>query len=756
MNEKHFYEQYINHLNPQQQEAVRTVDGATLLLAVPGSGKTTVLINRLGYMVCCKDIAPSSILTMTYTVAATGEMRERFSELFGKDYAKSLEFRTINGLSQKIIDYYSSNYSARAAFDLESDESITYKRIGQIYLDVNKDYAPDSLIKDIRTIITYIKNMMLTDEEIDRLQTGIDNMPAIYRRYCDTMKKLGRMDYDDQMAYALMILRKYPEILDHFQERYKYICVDEAQDTSKIQHEIIKLLAKKYGNIFMVGDEDQSIYGFRAAYPEALLEFEKTYPNAKTLLIEQNYRSSSEIVSAANAFVVKNRFRHEKQIRQTRGEVCPVRVIEALSREYQIKYLLAAARKCENQTAVLYRNNESALPLIDLLERNGIGYNCRRFDMTFFSHPIVSDVADIIRFAHNMSDADTFLRIYYKLGAPITKPAATYAAELCRQKGTPLLQAVLRFPELAPYAENKVRELNANLSLIPELSALEAIRVIFDVIGYGKHAADKDPESTKRETLQLLAKNVAAPLDLLRRLDELQKIVQEHRNAPENLFFLSTIHSSKGLEYERVFLLDVFDGILPSKPFPDAHDSDAIKLYEEERRLYYVAMTRAKNELCLFRCKGSNSAFTDEIVRKLPRAYAGSDSIWAVLPQNFCGMSLVHKAYGKGTVRACSGMLLMVEFETGKTVLATISELFENRKLEIAEEPPPSIRGKTPVSQRREPTSPPPIGSRITHAVFGEGIVTEYKNGIISIKFGKQETRKFDFYNAASSGKLYI
>ena len=191
-----------------------------------------------------------------------------------------MQFQTINGVSSKIVSYASRRQN-RTPPRLQNNEAELAKLIREIYQSVNKDYAEEGVIKDIRTSITFIKNMMLTEEEIASLETNVDRLPEIYCQYQAALRSSGMMDYDDQMVYALFILRKNPKVLKHYQERYPYICVDEAQDTSKIQHEIIKLLAAGSGNLFMVGDEDQSIYGFRAAYPEALLSFEADHPGQR-------------------------------------------------------------------------------------------------------------------------------------------------------------------------------------------------------------------------------------------------------------------------------------------------------------------------------------------------------------------------------------------------------------------------------------------------------------------------------------------
>ena len=323
-----FETKYLSRLNAQQKAAVLAVQGPVLLLATPGSGKTTVLVTRLGYMVACCGIDPKSILTMTYTVAATKDMRKRYTSFFGEAAAEGLQFRTINGVSASILSYFWRTHPDSEQYTLEPDEGNLNRIVRTIYQTVNSNYPEDGEIKEIRRLITYCKNMMLSDAEIRKLETEIDRFPDIYRKYQETLRSRKLMDYDDQMAYAYAILQTNPDVLGRFQDQYRYLCVDEAQDTSKIQHTIIRLLASRDENLFMVGDEDQSIYGFRAAYPEALLNYQKEHKNARVLLMEENYRSTEEIIKAANAFVAGNRFRYKKTIKPTRGSGSPVHFVQ--------------------------------------------------------------------------------------------------------------------------------------------------------------------------------------------------------------------------------------------------------------------------------------------------------------------------------------------------------------------------------------------------------------------------------------------
>ena len=311
-----------------------------------------------------------------------------------------MEFRTINGVSARIIRAYEQRMG-RTAFSLLSSEAEQTALLRVLYFRCKGEYPTDAELKQARTLIAYAKNQMLGKEELDLLWKELDCFPALYRAYQQALRNARQMDYDDQMVYALRILRQVPEILHEFQARYHYFCVDEAQDTSRIQHAIVSLLAGAGGNLFLVGDEDQSIYGFRAACPDMLLHFEADHPGAKVLFLEQNYRSTPQIVEAADRFIRQNVSRRDKHMQPVRSGGAAIRQIPLNRRERQYTYLLEVARDLPENTAVLYRDHDSALPLIDLLERNGVPYRARQTDCAFFSSRIVRDITDIIRFAQS-------------------------------------------------------------------------------------------------------------------------------------------------------------------------------------------------------------------------------------------------------------------------------------------------------------------------------------------------------------------
>lgn len=693
MEEEQFAQQYLTGFNPQQRAAVMAAEGPVLLLAVPGSGKTTVLVTRLGYLVHCRKVPPRQILTMTYTVAATQEMRSRFAARFGPELAGQMQFRTINGLSAVILQYYSRRYQ-RQQPELVTREADLTRLLTQIYQHICDDFPTESTLKELRTALTYIKNMGLDEEGIAALETDLPELPAFYARYQAELKRRNWMDYDDQMVFALQILRAVPPVLAYFQQRFRYFCVDESQDTSKIQHEIIALLAGKSRNLFLVGDEDQSIYGFRAAYPQALMEFEQRWPGARVLLMEENYRSGSEIVDAANRFVARNRYRRPKTIRPTCGAQGPVEVVKIRRREDQAAWLFDAVQKGSEPLAVLFRNNESALPLVDWCERHRLPYRFKKSDLTFFTDKIVLDVGDFLQFAAQPRNSDLFLRLYYKMGLPIAKRQALYACAQSARSGRPLLEELLRCPDVNPRLRGGIGEVWQALQQLPRQSAAQALDTLRDGVGYGAYLEQKKMDSGKLSILGLLAAQEPSPARLLARLEELRALLAAHQDPEEAPLILSTIHSSKGLEYDSVVLLDVFDGILPAQVEVSCRTPEDTRHYEEDRRLYYVAMTRAKRRLVLFDCAGMPSAFTQEVLFNLPEARSAREKlaaqaarIFGAPPHPFTpaaapppkqppvdlgqlaypGAAVRHAVFGPGTVTEVNGRFLTIRFADGKS-----------------------------------------------------------------------------------------
>ena len=677
-------------LNAQQKSAVQSVNGPVLLLAVPGSGKTTVLVTRLGYMIYCKGIDPEKILTVTYTVAATKDMSRRFAGYFGEELADRLEFRTINGLCAKIISYY-GRMIGKKPFELVQDEKITAGMLSMIYQQSEHAYATESDLKTVRTLITYIKNMMLTEEEILELDEEADlKISVIYKEYCRQLRAKGLMDYDDQMVYAYTMLRSVPELLRHFQELYPYICVDEAQDTSKIQHAIIALLASGSENLFMVGDEDQSIYGFR---------------------------SDARIVLAADRFIQKNTLRHEKHMKAARKPASDIREISLRSRKAQYTYLAKLAEGCTSQTAILYRDNECILPLVDLLERNGIPYQMRNAELSFFSHRTILDIINIIKLAQNPMDTEAFLQIYYKIGTYLRKQDAIRIARISEEKRIPVLDVAAEDPDLNGHVLGSVRSMRTHLQNLLQDSGERALYRIMQYMGYQEYLNRSGLSDSKLEILRILGSRADSPMELAERLEQLKVLIREKEPDRKCPLILSTIHASKGLEYDSVYLIDVADGILPESIPQNLHQASAeeLKAYEEERRLFYVGVTRAKDHLTLF-TTNRPSTFCSEFLGKSSVTEEGRKNLMPV-------ESRISRTFKQARPYAAVAGIRQTKAS---------EELYFRLKEELG------------------------TGVIVEHKKYGEGVVTQLDDRLVHIMFQDDTLRMMDLKILANAGLLKV
>lgn len=603
-----FCNKYNINLNEQQAEAVQAVDGANLILAVPGSGKTTVLVARLGYMILYRNIPANQILAITYTKAAIVDMKNRFAEYFGQSLSEQMQFCTINSLSWKICHDYFGN-----KIPITIDDKNKKQIIMNILKELMDDYPTDSDVIEAETNITYIKNMILTIPQINEIDSSID-IVQLLNEYKLQLRSSNYMDYDDQMLTAWRILKKHHNRLSYYHQKYRYICVDEAQDTSKLQHEIIRLLAKKYNNIFVVGDEDQSIYGFRGAFPQALMNFRNDYHNANILLMERNYRSTEEIVRISADFIDKNRNRYKKSVIAVRGQGEKVIKIPVMDRFEQYGFLVNTIKQKGKSMTVLYRDNDCAVPLLDLFLRNNIIYNCHKIKYTFFTNRVTSDICAFLKLALNPFDIESFMQIYYKCNLGFNKNTAQWTCNRSRRQNitvcSALKEQLRRWDKLLKRAETFA----FNMERISKMKTVDAIDFIYNKM-YKKYLLNNNLDYGKVDIMKSLAKSETTISGFLNRLEELPLFIEKYSSDNENAVILSTVHSSKGLEYDTVYIMDTYDGMFPAVSREEAMDSDEnMNLYQEERRLFYVAMTRAKNKLFVFGIENRITSFTDEIL----------------------------------------------------------------------------------------------------------------------------------------------
>lgn len=629
-----FKQKYGIQLNKQQERALQAVDGANLLLAVPGSGKTTVLVARLGYMVKEKGISPNKILALTFNHRAAEEMKTRYNKTFGTSEGESIDFRTLNSLCNYIyISYCKRNNHPIRKLD---EGKIISRIISKIYNDLHpNEYATESDVLELKTAFAYIKNMMLKGEDILSLEIDMPKISEAYKRYQKALKENNLMDFDDQMVFAYWILKNNPTVLQGYQKRYQYICVDEAQDTSKIQHKILQLLFTK--NIFMVGDEDQSIYGFRAAFPKALLNFRYDYRNPFILRMERNYRSTSKIVDAAQSFISKNSGRYEKNMVAERNDGEDISLITVNTRAEQFKKLIDIAKETTGETAFLYRDNDSAVVLVDAFLRNKTPFVHRKPEMNFFGNKIVKDIVDYLTLSLNPYDADAFERICNKGLIYLKANPKKYTVANSKRRHITVFEAL---EEQMQYIKMnyrwRVEEFENIMTSLKNSTTAKAIEIICEE-GYSKYAREQHYDLGKIEILKMLAENEPKAENFLAHLKYLEaEFVKGFDTNHSNPIVLSTIHSSKGLEYNTVYMVDVYDDRFPSsRPNFFSRSKDNSDGEQEERRLFYVGITRAKNKLYLFNIKTRYSSYLAEL---FPSEVAPRQSTFPTVTVNFTSM----------------------------------------------------------------------------------------------------------------------
>lgn len=423
----------IAQLNPQQESAVKKVNGATLLLATPGSGKTTVIVARTGYMIYVAGIPAQHILNLTYTKAAAKEMEERFIQKFHASPTNTPKFSTINSFCVSVINTCAREKWLTIPRLITSNEKI----IRDIAREMSPEYPSDNTIKSLAQHITKAKNEMTLVDDLKNIPDIDIDFRAFFQAYQDVLRRERLMDFDDQLVMAYQFLQQYPDIRERVSRMYQYISLDEAQDTSLIQHNIVHLVVGRKGNIFMVGDEDQSIYGFRGAYPAALLSFAQNYDNAETLYMETNYRSDKAIVNAANLFIRRNRMRNDKHMvafSQENGKITVTKGINMYQEYELVKERIGEYLNRPSETlAILSKNNETQLPLLNWIEKMGLPVNCRDASGPFFGHFLIIDLLNILAFAHDPTNGELFSNLYYKLRLYASRQMYEKAMELSRQ-----------------------------------------------------------------------------------------------------------------------------------------------------------------------------------------------------------------------------------------------------------------------------------------------------------------------------------
>lgn len=596
------------NLSEEQKKAISHIKGPALVLAVPGAGKTTVLIHRTANLILNEGISPEKILSITFSRASARDMKERFNNLYGDITNIPVHFSTIHSFAYKLIRDYA--YRKRQRYILIEDMKKKLNKVQllkNIYFSINNDYITEEKLESIINSIGYIKNMLITpDEYVSQFKVDTNNFLEIFNAYESYKKNNSLIDFDDMLTLALDILQEDKYLLEKYRSRYEYIQVDEGQDTSKVQLEIIRTLAHPKNNLFIVADDDQSIYGFRGAYPEGLFQFNKIYKDGKIYYMEENYRSTKNIVNICNRFIKKNTLRFNKDIFTKNPYIEPIKLVKVKNLEEQYTYLMEQLEGIVDykNTAILYRNNLSVIGIMEALERKGIPFYIKDFKIKFFDHWLVQDIIDFFLLAQDNSNILAFERIYYKMNGFISKVQLNSIKALHYEYS--VFDRLLSLPGLNDFYKKNFLSLKLNFKKLSKLKPYEGIDLIEKNLGYGDYLKEShmrfgysmDSLEIILNYLKIIASNTMDLNGFLARLKYLEYLCSHSKDNREGLT-LSTVHSAKGLEFDRVYMIDLIDGEFPNGSSIDSFNKGDIAPLEEERRLFYVGMTRAKSYLTL-------------------------------------------------------------------------------------------------------------------------------------------------------------
>ncbi|MCR2806532.1 ATP-dependent helicase [Paenibacillus soyae] len=624
-------------LNDVQKQAVGQTEGPLLLLASPGSGKTTTIIMRIGYLVEELGADPARIKAVTFSRASARDMKERFAKFFPRlapvDFSTihSLAFEAVRGQLWKSGQPYeiiegaveTEEQEDEAASGSGAGAGVSYGAKGrplplhkkiilrELYKEIIGENATDDAMEELTTYISYVKNKLLQPYEWEGVKTDVPQAAKIMEAY-ERFKRTGTdkllLDFDDMLTLANELLEKDAALLRKYQRRYDYVLTDESQDTSLVQHAIIEKLAKGHRNLCVVADDDQSIYSWRGAEPSYLLRFKDVYPEAVTLFMEQNYRSSREIVSTSNKFIKRNKERYEKNMFTENASAGPIVFKRLNDYREQAKLVAREAAKADklSEVAVLYRNNSSSITLMNEFDRAGIPFYMKDADNRFFSHWVIEDVLNFMRMTYTDKRADILESIHLKMAGYISKHQMAVLKSI--DNGESVFDNLQRFVQLQDYQVKLLREAQETFREMGGMPPRQAIRVIRTRLGYEKALEKmcerlgfrKDYLIGILNTLEDIAEGLETMADFAARLKYLETVLKGAKSRKgQNAVTFSTFHSSKGLEFDDVFMVDLIEGVIPAKEEDKRGADGSMPLMEEAVRLFYVGMTRARKKLTL-------------------------------------------------------------------------------------------------------------------------------------------------------------
>ena len=684
-------------LNPQQREAVTTIDGPILIQAGAGSGKTKTLTHRIAYLIATGHARPAEILAVTFTNKAAGEMRERLANILGVDNTRSFMpwMGTFHSIAVRLLRYYGEAIEIPNNFVIfdESDKQTLIKSILKSLGATDKQYSP-------RTIISYISNAKNDLESPDdfrkRAQTPIQQMTAeVYTRYEQRLKENVALDFDDLLLDTVKLLKQSPETRAKLQQRFKFILIDEYQDTNRAQYQIVKLLLNDKHNICAVGDDWQSIYSWRGADFTNILNFEKDFSGTKVIKLEQNYRSTGAILNAAHNVIIKNEQRSDKKLWTRQGEGAPVEFIEARNDldeadrvANRISSEVGLGLRRYRDYAVLYRTNAQSRIFEQMFLRSDIPYRIVG-GLRFYDRAEIKDLTAYLKLLYQPHDTISFRRIVNVPKRGLGEVSVNKFLHWQESTGQSVIEALSNVaicPDITSRAAKSLTYLGKDLKeLATEATDTAPDILLTDLINrfhYDTYIDDgTDQGNARRENVDELINMAKQYGDLDSFLAEVALVSSADTVNDDDAVTLMTLHAAKGLEFPVVFMVGMEDGL-----FPNARcEIDPAKL-EEERRLCYVGMTRAREQLIM--TFADQRMLRGEINYNQPSPFlldaGGKEALemgegvddevsydeYADEPEMVSlnvGDKVYHQMFGMGTVEELDGMNATIKFKHSGT-----------------------------------------------------------------------------------------
>lgn len=594
-------------LNHAQTEAVAHNKGPCMVLAGPGSGKTLTIAKRIEYLIMKHKVRPEEILVITFTKYAAWEMKNRTRSICGPS-SYAVTFGTFHGIYYGILKWaYRLNQS-----NLLSDEE-KYRILREILPGIDWDQEPEAdeekdYLQELAIEIGNVKNNCMDIEEYEPVKYTTEKFRKLYRTYEETKKKYRKIDFEDMLIQCRDLFMKRPDILKKWQEKFQYILVDEFQDVNQAQYDVVRMLAAPQDNLFVVGDDDQSVYGFRGAKPGIMKEFMKDYPKARQILLDVNYRSSGYIVKGALRVIGNNKIRFEKKIEAFRKPDETVHVQEVKDPVQEAEYVLERIREYREkgvsytEMAVLYRTNVDARAMSELMTEYQIPFVMKEHLNNIYEHFIALDMISYLRLSQGEYDRKYFLQIANRPNRYLTRESM--------KTGNVSYESLRRYYRDKDWMVDRIDQLEWDMKMICDKIPYAAIQYIRKRMGYDEflkeYAAYRKISSEDLfavlEEIWQNSKGYGTIKEWVEHIESYGKMLKEQnkKNGEKEGVNLMTMHAAKGLEFDTVFVIEANEGSCPYKK------ATADEEIEEERRLFYVAMTRAKRKLVISYVKEKN------------------------------------------------------------------------------------------------------------------------------------------------------